>query len=178
MTTINREFNRIESAIDRALTSHRERLICQQEQIKCLTQLLDSRRNGSLDPHCVSAIDRLTTALAIECQATDRVYSVLTSLTQAKDAPNLTIDRHGDLVTSLQLELDKLAQRLGIDAAALFAAAYTASIWANLMAAHPDADGYQWQFPSAKRSFGFYRKTKLQAIGTKSIEIAPGTPLN
>lgn len=178
MTTIDREFNRIESAINQALTSHRQRLSCQQEQMKCLTQLLDSRRNDPLDPHCVSAIDRLTTALDRECQATDRVYGVLTSLTQAKDAPNLTIDLQGDLVTSLQLELDKLAQRLGIDAAALFAAAYTANVWAKLMTAHPDADGYQWQFPSAKRSFGFYRKTKLQAIGTKPIEIAPGTSLN
>jgi hypothetical protein len=176
MTIIDREFDRLAQSVHQTLTTHQHQLQQQQEQIKSLTQLLNSCRNTTVEPHSLSAIDRLTELLDLHQQGNDRVCSILTTLTQAKDAPILTIDSQGEVATTLKLELAQLAQRLGIDSLKLSKAAHRVSEWSKLMAAHLDADGYQWQFPGFKR--GFYHNLHLQIIGTKSVVLAAGSSLN
>lgn len=179
MTTISQELNQLERAINQTLTSHRERLTRQQEQIQNLTQLMNLRQHDSLDAHCLSVMNRLIELLETDRASTDRVYDVLTALTQAKDAPQLTIDRQGEIATYLKMELADLAQRLQIDSPSkLSAAIHQPTAWAKLMAAHPDPDGYQWQYPiSSKRGF-FYHKTHLQVTGTKAVKLAVSSSLN
>jgi hypothetical protein len=172
MKTINPKLNQLERAIDQTLTSHREQLQRQAEQINSLTQLLNTRQTLSLDEHCTSAMHRLTELLDRHQQANQQVYHVLTSLTETKDTQNLTLDCHGEIATCLKLELGELAQRLGIDRPSkLSTAANNTGAWSKLMAAYPDPDGYQWQLPAGKR--GFYHQTHLQAIGTKTISLTP-----
>lgn len=179
MTTISQELDRLEQSIQKTLCSHQELLQLQQQQLECLTQLLNSRRAASLDAHCVSAIDRLTELLDRHQQANYQVYSVLSALKQAKDASALTIDPQGEIATYLKLTLGELTQRLKIDPPTkLSTAAYNASAWSNLMAKSPDPEGYQWQFPALKRGFGFYHQTHLQVTGTKAVELLPSESLN
>jgi hypothetical protein len=176
MTTISQEINQLERVIHQTLTNHREHLTRQEEQMKCLTQLLNSRQNGSLDAHCLSAMNRLIELLN-DRQSTDRVHTILNSLTQAKDATDLTIDEHGEVAAVMKLELADLAQRLQIEPPSkLSAATNNPTAWAQLMAKHADPDGYKWQLPGFKR--GFYHKTHLQVTGTKAIKLAPGSSLN
>jgi hypothetical protein len=176
MTIIDREFDRLAQSVHQTLTTHQQQLQQQQEQIKSLTQLLNSCRNTTVEPHSLSAIDRLTELLDLHQQGNDRVCSILTTLTQAKDAPILTIDSQGEIATTLKLELAQLAQRLGIDSLKLSKAAHRVGEWSKLMTAHLDADGYQWQFPGFKR--GFYHNRHLQIIGTKPVALAAGSSLN
>jgi uncharacterized coiled-coil protein SlyX len=176
MTTISQEINQLERVIHQTLTNHREHLTRQEEQMKCLTQLLNSRQNGSLDAHCLSAMNRLIELLN-DRQSTERFHSILNSLTQAKDATDLTIDEHGEVAAVMKLELADLAQRLQIEPPSkLSAATNNPTAWAQLMAKHADPDGYKWQLPGFKR--GFYHKTHLQVTGTKAIKLAPGSSLN
>ncbi|PSB40306.1 hypothetical protein [Chamaesiphon polymorphus] len=177
MTIIDREFDRLAQSVHQTLITHQQQLQQQQAQIKSLTQLLNSCRNTTVEPHSLSAIDRLTELLDLHQQGNDRVCSILTTLTQAKDAEVLTIDSQGEMATSLKLELTQLAQRLGIESVTkLSKAAHRISEWSKLMSAHPDADGYQWQFPGFKR--GFYHNTRLQIVGTKPVAFAAGSSLN
>ncbi len=176
MTTISPELNQLERAISQTLASHSEHLDRQQKQIECLTQLLNLSNNGNLDAHCLSAMNRLIELLDSHQQSQDRVHSVLKSLTQAKDAPNLTIDRQGKIATCLRVELAELAQRLGIDALKLSAAIKNSTTWSNLMTKYPDPDGYEWQLPNSK--WGFYHKTHLLVTGTKAVKLEPGSSLN
>jgi hypothetical protein len=180
MTTISQELNQLERAINQSLTNHREQLSRQQAQITSLTQLLNSRHNDSLDLHCLSAMNRLIELLEAETQSTDRVYTVLNSLTQAKDAQHLTIDSEGQVAATLQLELAELAQRLKIDSPTkLSAAANSESAWLKLMTAHPDPDGYQWQRPVMPRfKLAFHHKTHRQFTGTKPVKLTSGSALN
>jgi hypothetical protein len=179
MTTISQELDRLEQSIGHTLSSHQESLQLQQKQVECLTQLLNSRRDAALDSHCTSAIDRLTELLDRHQQANDRVYNVLNSLKQAKDAKMLTLDKSGEIATCLKLDLAELAVRLKIDRPnKLFAAANSPVRWAKLMQAHVDAEGYQWQFPARKHRLGFYYNAKLQAIGTKAVTLGAGNPAN
>jgi hypothetical protein len=179
MTTLNQEFDRLAQSVNQTLSSHQQQLQLQQEQIKSLTQLLHSCRDrSSLDAHCLSAIERLTTLLDRHQQDNERVCGVLDTLTQAKDAQNLTIDASGEIATTLRLELAELAQRLGIDRLKLSAASHTSLKWSKMMTAHADPDGYQWQFPNSKRGFGFYHQTHLQIVGTKTVSLAAGSSLN
>jgi hypothetical protein len=177
MTTISQELDRLEQSIQQSLSSHHELLKLQQQQSESLIQLLHARRDASLDQHCLSSIDRLTALLDRHQQANYQVYSVLTALKQAKDARDLMIDPQGEVATYLKLELGELATRLKIEPATKLsnAANYTAT-WSKLMAAHPDPDGYQWQYPNVKR--GFFHKTHMQVTGTKAAQIAPSTSLN
>ncbi len=176
MTTISQEINQLERVIHQSLASHREYLTRQEEQMKSLTQLLNSRQNGSLDAHCVSAMNRLIELLT-DRQSTDRVHNILNSLTQAKDATDLTIDEHGEIAAVLRLELADLAHRLQIQPPTkLSAAIANPDAWAQLMLKHADSDGYKWQLPGFKR--GFYHKTHLTVTGTKAIKLAPGSSLN
>jgi hypothetical protein len=177
MTTTTPELNQLEITINQALASHKERIQLQQEQIQSLTQLLNTRRNSSLDNHCTSAINRLVELLDRHEQSNGQVYNLLTSLKDAKSLQNLTIDSKGEMVTYLNLELNELAQRLGIPKTAkLLTAAHNKVAWLKLMSTYPDRDGYQWQFPTvtSKGGFGFYHKNSLHAIGIKAIEISPG----
>jgi hypothetical protein len=177
MTTINQEFDRLAQSVNQTLTTHYQELQLEREQIKCLTQLLSATTNFNLDQHCISAIDRLTSLLDRHQQANDRVYNVLDTLTQAKDAKNLTIDNQGEIATCLKLELGALAQRLGIAPfTKLSKATHSSTDWSKLMTLHPDPEGYLWQFPGFKR--GFYHKTTLQIVGTKTIKLAPNSSLN
>jgi uncharacterized coiled-coil protein SlyX len=177
MTTLNQEFDLLAQSVNQTLTAHHQQLQIQQEQIKSLTQLLNSCRNSSVDSHCISAIDRLIEMLDRHQQSASQVYSVLNALTQAKDARNLTIDTQGEIATYLKLELGELAQRLGIDRLTkLSTAANSATAWSKLMAEYADPDDYQWQFPSFKR--GFYHKTHQQVIGTKTIKLVSTSSLN
>jgi hypothetical protein len=180
MTTLNQEFDRLAQSVSQTLSIHQQQLQLQQAQIKSLTQLLHSCRNsGSLDAHCLSAMERLTTLLDRHQQENERICGLLDStLTQAKDARDLTVTASGELATTLKLELAQLAQRLGVDLLKLSAASHTATKWSKLMAAHPDPDGYQWQFPVAKRGFGLYHQTRQQIVGTKAVSVAGGSPLN
>jgi hypothetical protein len=187
MTTISQELEacvttavvRLEQSIQKTLSSHQELLQLQQQQVECLTELLNSRRDASLEAHCSIAIDRLTALLDRHQQANYQVYSVLTALKQAKDAPALTIDPQGEVATYLSLTLGELTQRLKIDPPTkLSKAAYSATAWSKLMAESPDPEGYQWQFPAIKRGFVFYHQTQLQVIGTKAVELAPSESLN
>lgn len=179
MTTISQELDRLEQSIGQTLSSHQELLQLQQKQVECLTQLLNSRRDAALDSHCTSAIDRLTALLDRHQQANYQVYNVLSALKQAKDTQSLTLDDRGELATCLTLELAELAQRLKIEQPNdLFAAANSPVRWAKLMNAHTDTEGYQWQFPAAKHRLGFYRKTKLQAIGTKAVTMVSANSAN
>ncbi len=179
MTTISHEIDRLEHSIANTLANHHELLQLQQKQVECLTQLLNSRRNAELDSHCTSAIARLTDLLDRHQQANYQVYNVLNALKQAKDTQDLTLDDRGEIATCLKLELGELAKRLNIEQPnKLRAAANNPVSWAKLMKAHTDAEGYQWQFPVAKRGLGFYHKTKLQAIGTKAVILAPGNSSN
>jgi hypothetical protein len=172
MVTINQEFDRLAQSVKETLATHRQELQLEREQIKCLTQLLSSSVSFSLDDHCIGAINRLTDLLEHHRQAADRVYNILNTLTQAKDAQDLTIDSQGEIATYLKLELGELAQRLGIERSIkLTKAAHNKTDWAKLMTAHPDPDGYQWQFPGFKG--GFYHKTHLQVIGTKTAKLVP-----
>jgi hypothetical protein len=170
MTTIGKEINQLELAISKALTSHGEKLELQQEQIKCLTQLLNVRPIETLDSHCLSAISRLTDILDRHQQSNQQVYNILTSLKEAKNAQNLTLNHHGEISIYLKLELPELAQRLKIDRATKLSAANSPTAWSKLMDTHPDPEGYLWQFPEFKR--GFYNKTHLQVTGIKAIEFA------
>jgi hypothetical protein len=176
MTTISQEFNQLERAINQSLTNHREQLSRQQAQITSLTQLLNSRHNDSLDLHCLSAMNRLIELLEAETQSTDRVYTVLNSLTQAKDAQHLTIDSEGKIATCLKVELAELARRLGVDLLKLSAATKNLTTWSNLMARYPDPNGYEWQLPGSK--WGFYHKTHLLVTGTKAVKLEPVASLN
>jgi hypothetical protein len=177
MTNISQEFDRLAQSVNETLNNHHQQLQLEREQIKCLTQLLSSSASFSLDDQCINAIERLTELLDRHQQATTQVYNVLTALTQAKDARDLTIDSQGEIATYLKLELRELAQRLGIDPLAkLSKAVHHKHEWSKLMSAHPDPDGYQWQFPQSKG--GFYYQTRLQIIGTKATKLAPNTSLN
>jgi DNA-binding SARP family transcriptional activator len=176
-TTIVQEFDRLAQSVNASLTTHRQQLQREQEQIKCLTQLLNSCLDSSLDDHCISAINRLIELLDRHQQSATQVYDVLNTLTQAKDVRDLTIDSQGEIATCLKVELGELAQRLGIDRLTkLSTAAHNAADWSKLMAAYPDPDGYQWQLPPSKR--GFYHKTHLQVVGTKTVKLVPGSSLN
>ncbi|WP_373541564.1 hypothetical protein [Chamaesiphon sp.] len=176
MTTLNHEFEQLAKSVNQTLIVHQHQLEIEQTQIQCLTQLLNSCTNSGLDIHCVSAIDRLTDLLDRHQQSATQVYNVLNTLTQSKDAQYLTIDSQGEIATYLKLELGELATRLSIVSGNLLTAANNANVWAKLMNAYPDPDGYQWQFPTAKR--GFFHKTHLHAIGTKTVKLVTSSPLN
>ena len=164
-------------SVNQTLTNHQQQLQLEQEQIKCLTQLLNSCSSAGLDLHCVSAIARLTELLDRHQQSATQVYNVLNTLTQSKDAQYLTLDSQGEIATCLKLELVELATRLGIAASNnLLTAANNAQAWSKLMSTYPDPDGYQWQFPSSKR--GFFHKTHLHAVGTKTVALVTGSSLN
>ncbi len=179
MTTISQEIDRLEHSLKQTLTSHHDLLQLQQKQVECLTQLLNSRRDAELDSHCAIAISRLTELLDRHQQANYQVYNVLNALKQAKDTQTLTLDSQGEIATCMKLELGELAKRLKIEQPnKLLAAANNPISWSKLMTAHTDAEGYQWQFPSAKRRLGFYHKANLQAIGTKPVKLAPGNSSN
>jgi hypothetical protein len=168
---------RLASSVYQALTIQQQQLQLQQEQMKSLSQLLSACANSSLDQHCLSAIERLTTLLDRHQASAVQTYSVLNTLTQAKDAHNLTIDSQGAIAACLNLSLAQLAQRLGIDKfTKLSTAAHNHHDWLALMAAHPDPDQYQWQFPSSKR--GFYHNPRLPVIGTKTVEFGSTSSLN
>jgi hypothetical protein len=176
-TTINQEFDRLAQSVNQTLTTHQQQIQLEREQIKCLTQLLSSCVNFSLDEHCLSAIKRLTELLEQQQQSSTQVFNILTTLTQAKDAQNLTIDQRGEIATGLKLELGELAQRLKIDNfTKLSTATHSLASWSRLMVAYPDPDGYQWQFPSSKR--GFYHNPRLQVVGTKTVNLAANSSLN
>jgi hypothetical protein len=176
-TTINQEFDRLAQSVNQTLTTHQQQIQLEREQIKCLTQLLSSCVNFSLDEHCLSAIKRLTELLEQKQQSSTQVFNILTTLTQAKDAQHLTIDQRGEIATCLKLDLGELAQRLKIDKfTRLSTATHSLAAWSKLMTTHPDPDGYQWQFPSSKR--GFYHNTHLQVIGTKTVNLVTNSPLN
>ncbi len=177
MTTITQEFDRLAQSVNETLSNHSRQLQLQKQEIESLTQLLNSCRQNSLDSHCLHAIERLTTLLDFQSQSIERIDEVLSTLTQAKDAQALTIDDRGELVTSMQLELSQLAERLKIDRVnSLAKATHSITTWSKLMSSHPDPDGYQWQFPGFKR--GFYHKTNLQIIGTKATKLESGSTLN
>ncbi len=177
MTTLNQEFERLAQSVNQTLITHQHQLEIEQTQIQCLTQLLNSCANSGLDTHCVSAIDRLTELLDRHQQSATQVYNVLNTLTQSKDAQYLTIDDRGEIATYLKLELGELAPRLGMAANVnLLTAANSVTAWSKLMKVYPDPDGYQWQFPTAKR--GFFHKTHLHAIGTKTVKLVTSSPLN
>lgn len=180
MATLNQEFDRLAQSVNQTLSIHQQQLQLQQEQIKSLTQLLDSSRTSSnLDAHCLSAIERLTTLLDRHHQENERVCGVLDrTLTQAKDAQELTIDASGEASTVLKLELAELAQRLDVDLLQLSNACHSAKQWSKTIAAHPDPDGYQWQFPVSKRGFGLYHQTRRQIVGTKPVSLATGSSDN
>ena len=164
-------------SVHQTLANHQQQLQLEQDQIKCLTQLLNSCSNSGLDLHCVSAIARLTELLDRHQQSATQVYNVLNTLTQSKDAQYLTLDSQGEIATCLKLELVELATRLGIAASNnLLTAANKAQAWSKLMSTYPDPDGYQWQFPSSKR--GFFHKTHLHAVGTKTVTLVTGSSLN
>jgi hypothetical protein len=175
MTTMTPELNQVEITINQTLASHRERIQLQQEQIHSLTQLLHTRRNASLDTHCVNAVNRLVELLDRHEQSNGQVYNILTSLKDAKSLQNVTVDGKGEMVTYLNLELNELARRLGVpNAAKLLTAAHNKVDWLKLMSTYPDPDGYKWQFPTTKSKggFGFYHKNSVQAIGIKAIEMS------
>jgi hypothetical protein len=177
MTTITQEFDRLAQSVNQTLTSQRQQLQIQQAQMKSLSQLLTACMNSSLDEHCISAIERLTVSLDQQQQANAQVYSILSTLTQAKDAQNLTIDSQGEIAVYLNLSLAELGQRLGINKFNnLSTAAHNLHDWSKLMNSHPDPDGYQWQFPSFKR--GFFHNPRLPVIGTKTVELTSISPLN
>lgn len=180
MSTIAQELNQLERAINQNLTSHREQLTRQQDQMSGLTQLLNARKDDHLDPHCISAINRLIELLNTNQQSTSQVQNILNSLTQAKDAKNLTVNDNGDLVTSMELEVGELAKRLKIDSPTqISTAANSSTTWAKLMNAHPDPDGYQWQRPVTKRfKLRLYHQTHLQITGTKAVKLVSGSVLN
>jgi hypothetical protein len=177
MTTITQEFERLAQSVNQTLTSQQQQLQVQQEQMKSLSQLLTASGNSNLDEHCLSAIERLTASLDRQQQANTQVYSILNTLTQAKDAQNLTIDSQGEMATCLNVSLAELAARLGIDKfTKLSTATHHRADWSKLMNAYPDPDGYQWQFPNSKR--GFFHNHRLQVIGTKAINFAAISSLN
>lgn len=176
-TIINQEFDKLAQSVNQTLITHQQQIQLEREQIKCLTQLLSSCVNFSLDEHCLSAIKRLTELLEQKQQSSTQVLNILTTLTQAKDAQDLTIDQRGEIATCIKLELGELAQRLKIAKfTQVSTATHNITAWSRLMTAHPDPDGYQWQFPSSKR--GFYHNTRLQVIGTKTVHLAPNSSLN
>jgi hypothetical protein len=171
--------HQLSQSVNQALIKHQQELQLEREQIKCLTQLLSSCINFSPDEHCVVAINRLTELLDRHQQASDRVCNVLNTLTQAKDAQGLTVNDQGEVVTCIRLGLSELAQRLKIDQDHKLSAAIRNPLtWSKLINAHPDPDGYQWQFPRSKR--GFYRRSNLVIVGNKkvAIEAAPSAALN
>jgi hypothetical protein len=173
MTTMNPELNQLEITINQTLASHRERIQLQQEQIHSLTQLLNTRRNSSLDTHCVNAVNRLVELLDRHEQSNGQVYNILTSLKDAKSLQNVVLDGKGEMVTHLSLELDELAKRLKItESTKLLNAAHSKFAWAKLMVKYPDPDGYKWQFPGFKR--GLYHQHHRQAIGVKAIDLSAG----
>jgi hypothetical protein len=177
MTTTTPELNQLEITINQTLASHKERIQLQQAQIQSLTQLLNTRRNSSLDKHCISAMNRLVELLDRHEQSNGQVYNILTSLKDAKSLQHLTLDNNGEMVTYLNLELDELARRLGISRAAkLLTAAHNKVAWLKLMTTYPDPDGYKWQFPTTKSKggFGFYHKNSVHAIGVKAIDVSAG----
>jgi hypothetical protein len=179
MTTTTLELNQLEITINQTLATHRERIQLQQEQIHSLTQLLNTRRNSSLDTHCVNAVNRLVELLDRHEQSNGQVYNILTSLKDAKSVQNLTVDGKGEMVTYLDLELNELAQRLGVPKTAkLLTAAHNKVDWLKLMSTYPDPDGYQWQFPTnkSKGGFGLYHKNTLKAIGVKAIDMSAEKP--
>ncbi len=168
---------RLVQSVNQTLTTHQQQLQLEREQIKCLTQLLSSCENFSVDEHCLGAVKRLTELLDRHQQANDRVYDVLNTLTQAKDARSLTLDDRGELATSMKLQLGELVKRLGIARLSkLSSATHQQTEWSKLMTAHPDPEGYQWQFPGFKR--GFFHQTHLQVIGTKTVNLVTGSALN
>jgi hypothetical protein len=177
MTTTTPQLNQLEITINQALASHKERIQLQQEQIQSLTQLLNTRRNSNLDTHCMGAMNRLVELLDRQEQSNGQVYNILTSLKDAKSLQNVTVDGKGEMVTYLNLELDELAQRLGVPKTAkLLTAAHNKVAWLKLMSTYPDPDGYQWQFPTTKSKggFGFYHKNSVHAIGVKAIDMSAG----
>jgi hypothetical protein len=177
MTTITQEFDRLAQSVNEMLTNHHQQLQLQKQEITSLTQLLNSCRHNSLDSHCLSSIERLTTLLDFQTQSIDRIDEVLNTLTQAKDAQSLTIDERGELATSMKLDLTQLAQRLKIDRVNLLSkATHSSTNWSKLMTSHPDPDGYQWKFPGLKR--GFYHQTNLQIVGTKATKLESVSVLN
>ena len=177
MTTITQEINQLEQKIAQTLTNHRQQLTKEQDQINCLIQLLKSSKNNHLDAHCVKSIDRLIDLLNSTGQSNDRIYNALNSLTQAKDAQNLTIDAHGKIATILKLELGELATRLKVDPSVKLSAATNNPVaWAKVMKTYPDPDGYQWEYPGFK--FGFYHNTHRQVTGTKAVNLAANSSDN
>lgn len=187
MTTIAPERNQSAQSIAQSLSNHRERLTTQQQRIESLTTLFNVPRNNHTNPECLNAIARLIDALDREHQVSDRVYDALSLLAcspatvpaQAKDAPPLTLTPQDNLATYLQLGLNDLAARLKIGSATkLYAAAHSNQDWSKLMSAHPDPEGYQWQFPKQKSGMAFYHKPKLQAIGMKVVEIKDNNSSN
>lgn len=176
-TIIDREFDRLAQSVNQTLTTHQHQIELEREQIKCLTQLLSSCVNFHPDPECLTAIKRLTELLDRHQQSATQVANVLNTLTQAKDARNLTINSQGEIATCLKLTLGELSQRLKIAKfTTLSDAVHHAPDWQKLMLAHPDPEGYQWQFPRAKR--GFYHNTRLEIIGTKTVNLAPTSSSN
>jgi hypothetical protein len=176
-TIIDREFDRLTQSVSQTLVIHQQQLELEREQIKCLTQLLSSCVNFRPDENCLMAIKRLTELLESHQQSATQVVDVLQTLTQAKDTLSLTIDSRGEIATCLKLELGELAQRLKIDKfTQLSTAAHHLTDWARLMTAHPDPDGYQWQFPLSKP--GFYHNARLQIIGTKTVSLESGSASN
>ena len=168
---------RLVQSVNQTLTTHQQQLQLEREQIKCLTQLLSSCENFSVDEHCLSAVKRLTELLDRHQNSADRVYDVLTTLTQAKEAQALTLDDRGELATAMRLKLGELATRLGIARLSkLSSAAHHQTDWSKLMSTHPDPEGYQWQFPDVKR--GFFHQTRLEIVGTKTVNLATGSALN
>ena len=185
MTTLNPELDlqqeqlcqRLVQSVNQTLTTHQQQLQLEREQIKCLTQLLSSCENFSVDEHCLGAVKRLTELLDRHQKSADRVYDVLNTLTQAKDAQALTLDSQGEIATSMKLQLGELAKRLGIARLSkLSSATHHQTEWSKLMSAHSDPEGYQWQFPGFKR--GFFHQTHLQIVGTKTVNLVTGSSLN
>ncbi len=177
MATTNPELNQLEITINQTLASHKERIQLQQTQIQSLIQLLNTRRNSSLDSHCISAMNRLVELLDRHEQSNGQVCNILTALKDAKSLQNLTLDSKGEMVTYLNLELDELAQRLGIPRSAkLLTAAHNKLDWLKIMSTYPDPDGYKWQFPTTKSKggFGFYHKNRVHVIGVKAIDVTAG----
>lgn len=171
MTTTIPNRDPLERSIVQSLSHHRDILTSQQQRIESLATALAARQNGSVDAEDLNAMVRLIDVIERQHQVNDRVYDVLTSLTQAKEAQPLTV-ANDKLVNYRQLGLSELAQRLKIEPATRLAAATNhLNAWSKLMAAHPDPEGYRWEFPKSKRGLTFYHRTKVQVFGTKIADV-------
>ncbi len=171
MTTLVSNREQIERSIVQSLSHHRDILTSQQQRVESLAKSLAASQDGSVAAEDLNAMVRLIDAIEHQHQVNDRIYDVLTSLTQAKEAQPLTV-ANDKLVNYLQLGLSELAQRLKIEPVTRLAAATNhLKSWSRLMAAHPDPEGYQWEFPKSKRGLGFYHRTKVQVFGTKIADV-------